>query len=232
MDEDAPEDTPGSRDPSIDQRAFDYAWKYFSLHAGHRMQAVNFFLIATTFLVGAYVSAMIKGYAGLAAGVSLLGASSSFIFYRIERRVRALIHAAEAALKPIEKTLATSTTNPALGILESVEIAKPDSWSYAKVFRRLYIVVGLGFGAAALYAILSQVSLTPETTSLFPLILRLAAGIVLLLFAFEILAARALAGQLTLSTSIDRATAWGPVVAGWLAAVAGVLVLLSLGLER
>ena len=32
-----------------DKIAFDYAWNWFALHAGQRMQSVNFFLVAASF---------------------------------------------------------------------------------------------------------------------------------------------------------------------------------------
>jgi Flp pilus assembly protein TadB len=80
----------------IDRMAFDYAWNYFSLHSGQRMQSLNFFLIAAAFLASSYVTAIVGGHPLIAAGLSLLGAFSSLV-YRIERRVRGLIHAAEGA---------------------------------------------------------------------------------------------------------------------------------------
>ena len=111
--------------------AFDDAWNWFSLHARQRMQSVNFFLLAASFLVGAYVTAMGANHPGLAAGISLVGAISSFVFFRIERRVRELLHAAEGALEPIEARIAAETGNLALRILEHVEKTAPDAWKYS-----------------------------------------------------------------------------------------------------
>src|SRR5580700_7057577 len=149
--------------------AFDYAWNYFSLHAGQRMQSVNFFLVAASFLVGAYVAAMGGNRPGLAAGISTVGAISSFVFFRIERRVRGLLHAAEAALSPIEARIASETANPALRILEQAEKTAPDAWKYSKVFRILYFVIGVAFFAGAIYAAGTQAALTPNVTTMFPL---------------------------------------------------------------
>ncbi|MFZ0302739.1 MAG: hypothetical protein WAL75_08640, partial [Terracidiphilus sp.] len=70
-----------SNDESGDKIAFDYAWGWFSLHAGRWMQAVNFFLIAITFLAGSYVSAVVGNHPGLPIGISSLGALISIIFY-------------------------------------------------------------------------------------------------------------------------------------------------------
>lgn len=214
---------------SVRKLAFDYAWGYFALHAGQRMQSVNFFLVAVSFLAAAYISAMVGKHPGLAAGVSLVGASSSFVFYRIERRVRGLLHAAEIALGPMERAMAAETDNPGLRILESVDSVPSDAWSYSKVFRILYAVVGLGFSAGTIYAVIGQIALTPNTTSLFPAVLRLASGIALLLFAFESLAGRQ-------TTSVDPCLGWPrrlpqllPLTLGLIAAVAGIAVLFHLG---
>jgi len=214
--------------PNPDQSekiAFDYAWNYFSLHAGQRMQAVNFFLVAASFLVGAYVAAMGGNRPGLAAGISTVGAVSSFVFFRIERRVRELLHAAEAALSPIEARIASETANPSLRILERAEKMAPDAWKYSKVFRILYSAIGVGFFAAAIYAAGTQAALTPNPTTMFPLVLRLACGIMLLLFAFE-----------SISTTGEQRKkleaywiSWIMPLLGAAAAITGIAVLFRLG---
>ena len=58
--------------PILD-KGLDHAWEWFSLHARHRMQAVNFFLVAVAFLSAAYVSALRFTHPLVAAGVSVLG---------------------------------------------------------------------------------------------------------------------------------------------------------------
>jgi hypothetical protein len=209
--------------------AFDYAWNYFSLHAGQRMQSVNFFLIAAAFLVGAYVSATVVAHPGLAAGISIVGAFSSFVFYRIERRVRGLLHAAENALRPVEERLAAETGNKALRILKSVDQASPDAWKYSKVFRMLYLVVGLGFLAATLYSVGAQVALTPNTTDLFPRVLRLMSGVILLVFAFESLSGSAAPPVETQADPLTRLVRSTPLILGIAAGVAGIGVLFRLG---
>ena len=195
---------------------------------GSGCNQVNFFLIATTFLVTAYVSATVGGYPSVAAGVAFLGVWSSYVFYRIERRIRRLIHAAEAALRPIELELATKSSNPALRILDSVEYATPDEWTYATVFRRLYVAVGLAFAIAALFAIGVQFQRTPQTTTLFPVAIRLAAGVVLLVFASEVFAASSYLRRVP--SSADRGHLYTLLVVGTAAALAGVTVLVWVGL--
>lgn len=161
-------DIPASDKFSIDKMAFDYAWGYFTVHAGQRMQSVNFFLLAAAFLVGAYVNAMANGHPGLAVGISLLGGFASLIFFRIERRVRELIHAAEAALRPIEEAMARRTEIPALRILHSVAAVTPGAWHYSKVFKMLYLAVGIGFVLAAIYAACVLLGRLPQVITVLP----------------------------------------------------------------
>jgi len=213
---------------ALDQRVFEYPWRYFALHAGQRMQSVNFFLIATTFLVSAYVAAVSGGHAGLAAGVAVLGALSSFVFYRIERRVRGLIKAAEAALRPLERSMAEKAENPALQILDSVETAPAGAWSYSRVFRALYVMVGLAFVAGSLYATSIQLGVTPGTTGLFTPALRLTAGTILLLFAYETLLTDTRRPHQGAATRITGATAWALAILGFSAGLAGIFVLAGL----
>jgi hypothetical protein len=139
--------------------AFDYAWGWFSLHAEQRMQAVNFFLIAIAFLAASYVSAIVGKYPALAAGIGVVGAFSSFIFYRIERRIRGLIKAAEAALRPIEREMAARSGIEEFKIVEQVEATPKGAWSYHKVFSALYGVVGSGFVLGVFYASLDKIRL-------------------------------------------------------------------------
>jgi|SRR5271165_1775422 len=223
-------EAPNSRNDKI---AFDYAWNYFSLHSGQRMQSVNFFLVAAAFIAGSYVSAMVGGRSGLAVGLSLLGAFSSLIFYRIERRVRGLIKAAEAAMRPIENALSDQTSNPDIRILEKVEEnSDPSAWHYSVVFRRLYAMVGITFVWAAIYATHAKLATMSQATSIqpnsLPTMMRLGSGLALLIFGY---------GSITLALKYRRAKSdWldvaGPLtslVVGVLAGLGGVLVLLRLG---
>jgi len=211
---------------SSDKIAFEYAWGWFSLHAGQRMQAVNFFLIAITFLAGSYVSAVVGNRPGLAIGISALGAFSSFIFYRIERRVRGLIHAAEDALRPLEQSLASRTGVVGIRIVEKVEAAPRGSWPYSKVFRALYAAVGCAFALGAFYAGLAKLPSMPHNTDL-PQIPRLMSGAVLLLFAYTAIRLRvspAVQHPKWLGTLQELARIFSAV----LAALAGGLILIRL----
>jgi hypothetical protein len=44
----------------IAKQAREHAWNWFALHATQRMQAFNFFVVATAFLIAAYASILEK----------------------------------------------------------------------------------------------------------------------------------------------------------------------------
>lgn len=209
---------------SSDKIAFEYAWGWFSLHAGQRMQAVNFFLIAITFLSGSYVSAVAGNRPGLAIGISLLGAFSSFIFYRIERRVRGLIHAAEDALRPLEQSMASRTGVESMRIVESVATIPKDSWPYSTVFRALYLAVGCAFISGAVYAGFAKLPSMPHDVN-WSQITRLVSTAMLLLFAHGVLRAR--------TDKVTQHDKWlevlqklAPIILAALAAAVGGMILI------
>lgn len=222
--QDEPLAEPNPNESAVVKAAFDYAWGYFALHSAQRMQSVNFFLVAAAFLAGAYVSA-VRERPGLAVGLSLLGALFSFIFYRMERRVRQLIQAAEAALRPIEKAMASRTNNPSLRILELVESRTRDAWHYSKVFRVLYITVGVASAIATVYAASAKLGGMPQPKD--PLVMiRLSSGLILLVFAYACFCARV---RNTNCTWLDTAGQLALLVAGALAAAGGGIILFRLG---
>ena len=135
------------------EAALDHAWEWFSLHAGQRMQAVNFYLVAAAFLSNAYVNALKDTNFVVAAGVGILGAFIAFIFFMLEQRVRTLVRAGETALKSGERQLANDSEIPAIEILTEIETPEKWTWSYSKAFRYLYGLTGLGFLAGAAYSI-------------------------------------------------------------------------------
>ena len=67
----------------------DHACKWFELHAGQRMQLVNFWLVAMAFVVAALATAFSSGLPELAVFVALSGAVATFAFSKLELRIRA-----------------------------------------------------------------------------------------------------------------------------------------------
>jgi hypothetical protein len=132
-------------------RGLDHAWQWFNLHATQRMQAVNFFLVATAFLSTAYVAAL--RFPAVAAGVSALGILFSLVFYRFEIRIQELVKAGEKALYPAQQKLADLTGIQEFKICETVETAKRPLTKYSVVIRALYGSTAVAFLLAFTYAV-------------------------------------------------------------------------------
>lgn len=86
------------------KEGWDRAWRYFQLHAGQRMSTFNFFIIVAALLTNAQVATFSNDFefpvAGYIVSVALITASA--VFWKLDQRVRQLIHHAEDSLKEIE----------------------------------------------------------------------------------------------------------------------------------
>ena len=96
-----------------------YAWNWFALHSGQRMQLVNFWVVAVAFLVSAFVQARANDLIFVSIGVSAAGAGTSVAFLLLDRRTRELIHAAEAALRRIEESWEATEPTSNNGLVRS-----------------------------------------------------------------------------------------------------------------
>lgn len=137
----------------------DYAWSYFQLHANQRISSFNFFVVIaallTTGLAGTLKSDFEHHYVGVALALSLM--VISFIFWKMDQRVRYLIKHAEEALKVIEEKWMSQEDfiGPALALFRTEEektksIRGLGSWnpsrlhlSYANCFGAVYLVFGV-----------------------------------------------------------------------------------------
>ena len=129
-----------------------HAWDWFALHAGQRMQTFNYFLVATAFLAAAYASLLDKS-PGAAAGVAVIGAWVGYWFTRLDRRIRQLINAGEAALVVAQARLAESTGIQSIKMLEHVMLPEPGASSYRQVIAVLEWSIVATFSAATVYAL-------------------------------------------------------------------------------
>ena len=98
---------------SNEQEMRTYAWSWFALHAGQRLQLVNFWLIAVAFMATAFVEARTGHLLPVALGVSITGCIASLAFMRLDNRTRQLVHLAEDALLSIEAGLGAQVDGPA-----------------------------------------------------------------------------------------------------------------------
>lgn len=147
-----------SSNPSLKEQR-DYAWSYFQLHANQRISSFNFFVVIaallTTGLAGTLKSDFTQHYVGVILALSLI--VISFIFWKMDQRVRYLIKHAEDALKAIEEKWMSQEDfiGPALALFRTEEektknIRGPGSWnpwrwhlSYANCFGAVYVVFGI-----------------------------------------------------------------------------------------
>lgn len=133
-----------------------YVWNWFALHAGQRLQLVNFWLVAVSFLATAFVQAMTGHLYLVAVGVSLAGTVSSLAFMRLDVRTQQLIQAAENALQKFEETLVAAGQDPSIQLVRiSGSIRKSRLDSYRFVIRGLQLSMAVIFGLAFVYAIVA-----------------------------------------------------------------------------
>jgi hypothetical protein len=181
-------------DRNVEKIALEHCWAWFSLHATQRLQSVNFFLIAMAFLSAAFVTAAKDRMYLVAAGVAVLATATSYFFYRIERRIRSLLHAAEKAISPLQKRLADVLDIESLSIVDRVEEAQPGEWKYSKVFRYLYFTTGAAFALGLLYVGLewtfplsSAQFNTGSVPNTFSIVVQAVLGVFLLVCAYEMM---------------------------------------------
>jgi hypothetical protein len=137
---------------SDDVRA--YAWNWFALHAGQRLQLVNFWLVAVAFLAAAYVQSEVSHAQPIAAGVALVGVVASIAFQRLDVRTRQLSRIAEDALREIEQEWIAQGASESVSLVQRSHEARK-SWvdSYRVVIQGLQFSVALVFATAFIYAL-------------------------------------------------------------------------------
>jgi hypothetical protein len=133
-----------------------YAWSWFALHAGQRLQLVNFWLVSVAFLASAYVQASSNHMVAIAVGVSVAGVVSSLAFAKLDVRTRQLVQVAENALRYFEEKRALE------GLDEVAELVKASHQgnrsrldSYRVIIQGLQFAVATLFALAAIYSLIS-----------------------------------------------------------------------------
>jgi hypothetical protein len=101
------------------------------------MQAFNFFVVATAFLIAAYASILEK-HPGAAAVLAAVGAWLTLWFNRLDARSCQLVEAGEDALKVSQARLAGLADNPHLKkILDAVDKPRSRASSYRLVINMI-----------------------------------------------------------------------------------------------
>ncbi|QDV53512.1 hypothetical protein [Gimesia fumaroli] len=210
--------------------ALEHAWAWFSLHATQRLQAVNFFLVATAFLMAAFVTAAKEQIFSLSAAVGVLAICISIYFYRMERRVQSLIHASENAIGPLQELLAKQVQIDSIRIVSHVENPRPGEWKYSKVFRHLYFSTGCAFGLGLMYSawaaykapsIASAANLAP-----FKFVIHGILGVFLLFIGYEMIIGVPQKNELNSRRNCIKH--WSLLLLGIVSATSGIGVILHL----
>jgi hypothetical protein len=133
-----------------------YAWNWFALHSGQRMQLVNFWLVAVAFFGAAFVQATTASLTVVAVGICVAGAVASVAFALLDARTRRLVQVAEAALRDLEDERALAGARPSFQLVLTAETARASRGvSYRIIIESLQITIAALFGAAALYTLLA-----------------------------------------------------------------------------
>jgi hypothetical protein len=133
-----------------------YAWNWFALHAGQRLQMVNFWLVAVAFLATAFVQARASHLTAIAVGVSLTGAVASLAFMRLDVRTRQLVRVAEDALMSIERDQTAAGADRVFELVTAAHEARTRRVdSYRFIIQGLQVSVAAIFLAAAIYTLAS-----------------------------------------------------------------------------
>lgn len=204
--------------------ALDHSWAWFTLHATQRLQSVNFYLISVAFLSAAFVTAAKEHMHALAGGIATLAVCISIFFYRMERRIRSLIHASEDALVPLQAELAKTLEIDAIRIVAIVEREKRGEWKYSKVFRYLYFTTGTAFVFGLLYVVWSAATNVPAAKE-FQVVVQAIVGAFFMLAGYELLASSS--GD-TSDEQFLACSKWTVLVIASISIVAGIVVLVHL----
>src|SRR4051794_24904813 len=128
---------------------FTYAWNWFALHSGQRMQLVNFWLVSVAFLGAAFVQARTGNLAAVAVGVCVTGTISSIAFAMLDARTRRLVQVAEDALRALEDERAASGAVSFRLVSASHGARSSPLMSYRLVIQGLQLTVAVLFAVAA-----------------------------------------------------------------------------------
>jgi hypothetical protein len=101
---------------------FEYALRYFELHASQRMSTFNFFVVLSALLISGLIKTFEKdfSYPQMGYSVSFALMLVSVVFWKLDQRVRFLIKHAEEALSDLEK----GSAYPALFKEEAVKTSE------------------------------------------------------------------------------------------------------------
>lgn len=115
----------------------DHAWSWFTLHAGQRMQVINFFLVSLALVIAGFGAAYQADSRPLTLIISAVGTAMSLSFLMLEIRTRALVKIAEQALRVLEEDLSREVRIPAMRFVLLADEPSHKQVSYSTAIRLL-----------------------------------------------------------------------------------------------
>ncbi len=131
----------------FNELTFEHAWKFFEVHSQQRMTVFNFYITVVGLLVAGCGIALQQGGKFMYFSV-ILGFFISFItfiFYKLDGRVSALIKKSENALKHLEINYEHSSARIFSSEEEQSNINSGllSIWTYGRCFRIVFFVLGM-----------------------------------------------------------------------------------------
>lgn len=131
-----------------DKDHLDHAWRYFQLHATQRITVFNFYVAASGLMVAGLIYSLRGGNEtalySVAAGIGLVLLST--VFWKLDRRVRAMIKASEGTIIKIEGACIEEPDHRVMTneqkIADATKYSLFGNWTYGEAFRRIFAVVG------------------------------------------------------------------------------------------
>lgn len=144
---------------AVAQTRFEYAWRYFALHARQRVTMFNFFLLGSGVIANAYGLLLREQLHWQAGGVALIGLLVCVVSFMLDIRNHQLVHHGEDALRRVEQDYLLSSDQvnsddkaPEYVIMtREHEIGSPPFWyKHGTLIRFLEGAAAVGFFVAAL----------------------------------------------------------------------------------
>jgi hypothetical protein len=132
--------------------ASDYAWNWFSLHAGQRMQVVSFFILASSFITTAYVTAMQKDLFLIAGFIGVGGAVMALSVFAFERRTHDLLDVGRKALAQLEVAISSRCQTELAKLIANTPGPRLTAPKYRQVVGFLTLTATTLFAAGAAYS--------------------------------------------------------------------------------
>ena len=148
------------RDQTLLRLKFDYAWRWFSLHAKQRVTMFNYFLVASGILANAYGVLLREQLYGPGLAVAVIGSFACLVLIGLDFRNHRLVKLSEDVLREIEQrhlfqpgAQSPHDDSPDYGILyRDSRFESPWFLKHKLLIRALEGVGAVGFFGAALYA--------------------------------------------------------------------------------